>query len=260
MRDWIDEEVADGYGGTVAAKCANIMATNGAVAQVACGSGQPFGWVPVLVAGIPVILATLATVALLTGTGHSAADATPPPTVHGQFEVLSEGAGSSDRASLSDKARQWLSSIGSEQSTQLSAEAAGATTGTLTQAPSSEPTAIATAEGSSGDTVVVAEVAGRLCVLSEGFEVGLCASRSLAEAGQAFSAAPAGCSAYHVVGIMPDGVTALTTSTGTSEIPVRSNVYEATLSPQDTVLSSTDGNVRVEIPLSGYAAGNSACG
>jgi hypothetical protein len=46
LRNWVDEEVADGYGGTVAAKCANIMATNGAVAQVACGSGQPFGWVP----------------------------------------------------------------------------------------------------------------------------------------------------------------------------------------------------------------------
>jgi hypothetical protein len=47
LRNWIDEEVADGYGGTVSNKCANIMrGSDGAIAQVACGSGQPFGWVP----------------------------------------------------------------------------------------------------------------------------------------------------------------------------------------------------------------------
>lgn len=46
LRNWIDEEVADGYGGTVSNKCANIQATNGAVAQVACGAGQPFGFTP----------------------------------------------------------------------------------------------------------------------------------------------------------------------------------------------------------------------
>lgn len=47
LRNWIDEEVADAYGGTVSNKCANIMrGSDGAIAQVACGAGQPFGWVP----------------------------------------------------------------------------------------------------------------------------------------------------------------------------------------------------------------------
>lgn len=47
LRNWLDEEVADGYGGTVTNKCANILrGSDGAVAQVACGAGQPFGFVP----------------------------------------------------------------------------------------------------------------------------------------------------------------------------------------------------------------------
>lgn len=47
LRNWLDEEVADAYGGTVANKCANIKrGSDGAITQVACGSGQPFGAVP----------------------------------------------------------------------------------------------------------------------------------------------------------------------------------------------------------------------
>ncbi len=47
LRNWLNEEVADGHGGTVSNKCANIMrGSDGAIAQVACGGGQPFGWVP----------------------------------------------------------------------------------------------------------------------------------------------------------------------------------------------------------------------
>jgi hypothetical protein len=111
--------------------------------------------------------------------------------------------------------------------------------------------------------VVAAEVGGRVCVLSEGLEVGVCAGRGLAESGKAFSAAPAGCGSYHVVGVMPDGVTSLdaTTADGrdAGSIPVQGNVYEATLPAEDTILSSASAGIEVELPLADYAAADSSC-
>ena len=216
----------------------------------------------IAIGGAVLVLAVVAVVVALSGGGHSSADATPQPTAQGQFSILSGT--STDAASLSKNAQQWLSSVSSSQSSNLAAEAAGATTDSLAQASTSDVTAIGTAEGSSGDTVVVAEVGGRVCALSEGFEVGLCAGKGLAESGQAFSAAPVGCDAYHVVGLMPDRVSSLSATTvggrEVGQVPVHGNVYEATLAPEDSVLSATDGAIEVELPLADYAASNTACG
>jgi hypothetical protein len=217
----------------------------------------------ILAGGLVILMAAVAAVVALAGGGHNSAAASPQPTAEGQFAVLAQGPASTDPESLSEKAREWLSSISSDQSSNLAAEAAGATAGSLAQSGTSDVTALGTTEGSSGDTVVAAEVGGRVCVLSEGFEVGVCAGRGLVEAGQAFSAAPVGCDAYHVVGVMPDGVSTLTATTvggqSAGQIPVEGNVYEATLTPEDTVLSAAGGDIEVELPLADYAAGNSAC-
>lgn len=46
QREWWDAGISDYYGGTVAAKCIGIKsAANGVTATIACGSGEPWGYI-----------------------------------------------------------------------------------------------------------------------------------------------------------------------------------------------------------------------
>lgn len=207
--------------------------------------------------GVLALLAAIAFAIAMNGGGQDRAGATATETVEQQFQVFSQGAETPD--TLPEKAQQWLASIQSNQSARLAEESSQSVA-----ADNSEVSALAAVEGSEGSSVLVAALGGEtICTLNETPEIGVCASKQLAEAGHAFSATPVGCDAYSVIGIMPDGVSSLSinSSGGGSDgaIPVESNVYEATLSAEDTVLTSEDPAIQVELPLGEYANMNPAC-
>jgi len=188
----------------------------------------------------------------MNGGGQDRAGATTVQTVAQQFRVFSQGAAAPD--SLPEKAQQWLASIQGSQSAHLAEESQSAT------AENSEVSALAAVQGSDGSSIYVAALGqDTICTLNETSETGVCANEHLAETGNAFSATPIGCDAYSVIGIMPDGVSSLSINGGDGTIPVASNVYEATLSAKDTVLTSEDPAIQVELPLVEYASMNSAC-
>jgi hypothetical protein len=215
------------------------------------------------------LLAAGAAVIATNGSSQSRADASTIRPVTQRFGVFRQNALPVSPSSLSDKGQLWLGSIQANQKARLAAEAS--------QMPSDSPPATvpnAAVEGSSvsslvtiasgdGATVVAALGEEQICAFDETAEVGTCTTADLAEAGHAFSAAPAGCNAYHVIGVMPDGVSFLEVKASSSDavkkIPVTSNVYEATLSAEETVLTSQNPSVEVVLPLGDYASMNPAC-
>jgi hypothetical protein len=58
---------------------------------------------------------------------------------------------------------------------------------------------------------------------------------------------------------MPDGVSSLEVEASGNDIPVMSNVYEATLSAENTTLTSQNFSVEVVLPLGDYASMNPGC-
>lgn len=226
-----------------------------------------------------VLLATGAAVVATGGTGQSRADASTDQPVTQRFGVFRQDALSVAPSSLSDKAQLWLDSIQANQRTRAAieaqrarlaseaAQAAGANTSTPTRdraVEGSSLSSLARVDGGDGTVVVAALGDEEICAYSEATEVGTCATAALAEAGRAFSAAPAAeCGSYHVIGIMPDGVSSLQAkAAGTDavrEIPVTSNVYEATLGAEETVLTSQNPPVEVVLPLGDYARMNPGC-
>ena len=209
------------------------------------------------------LLAVGAAAIIANGTSQSRADASTAQPVTEQFAVFSQGAAPVSPSSLSDKAQVWLETIQGNQRARLAAEASRASSDSSAAVDGSSLSALATAEGGDGITVVAALGKETICAFDEGSELGTCAAAGLAEAGGAFTAAPEGCDAYRVLGVMPDGVTSLTAKTAGSdavkEIPVSSNVYEAILSAEETVLTSENPSVEVALPLDEYAGMNPAC-
>ena len=221
-----------------------------------------------LLVAVPVTLLAAAGIGLaVNGSSQSYAEASAAQPVTKQFGVFANGEAQVSQGSLSDTAGRWLESIQAGQRTRLAAEAARAQGGgsldSSANAGGGEPsvTALAETEGSDGSTVVVAAVGDEeICAFDEGSELGTCAPTTLAATGHAFSAAPAGCDAYNVIGVMPDGVSSLTVTPGDSKvIPVTSNVYEATLSAKKTTLTSQNPPMEVVLPLDEYAKLNPAC-
>jgi hypothetical protein len=118
---------------------------------------------------------------------------------------------------------------------------------------------VGVAELASGDSALVAATGSYVCVASAGGNAS-CGEESLALSGELFGATSVGCDAYHVVGLVPDGVSELSVEGQDAKtIPVNDNVYSATLAPVDTTLSSNDGSVSISVPLGWYAKDNSAC-
>lgn len=114
-----------------------------------------------------------------------------------------------------------------------------------------------------GAHVAVAAIGDNVCIVQLGLG-GACGDRSAALRGQVFGARPNACGGYHVFGLMPDGVTELMADMDGDRgadryLPVRSNVYSATLGRENTRLASQDGSVTVDIPLDVYAKANGAC-
>lgn len=212
------------------------------------------------------LLAVGAAAIVVNGSSQSRADASTAQPVTEQFAVFSQGAIPVSPSSLSGKAQLWLESIQGNQRTRLAAEASQTSGDSSAQEAADEGSSLSsltTVERGDGTTVVAALGKEMICAFDEGSELGTCAAAGLAEAGGAFTAAPEGCNAYRVFGVMPDGVTSLTAKTAGSdavrEIAVSSNVYEATLSAEETVLTSENPSVEVALPLGEYAGMNSAC-
>lgn len=114
------------------------------------------------------------------------------------------------------------------------------------------------ADLASGDTALVAATGQFLCVAEIDGQAS-CGDADQAKSGDVFGATPAGCDAYRVVGLVPDGVDELVVSGQDASIPVTDNVYSATLAAVDTALASQDGSVSVDLPLGWYAKDNSGC-
>lgn len=214
-----------------------------------------------LVAMAALLLAAGAAAVAINEGKQSSADASTIQPVTQRFGVFSQDALAVSPSTLSDKAQLWLESI--SQGARLATEASQAPMEPGTAAEGSSISSLAKVEGDNGVTLVAARGDEEICAFAETSEVGTCATDSLAEAGRAFSAAPAGCSAYHVVGIMPNGVSSLAVKTSGTDavqvIPVRSNVYEATLSAEEAVLTSQNPSVELILPLGEYAEMNPAC-
>ena len=214
------------------------------------------------------VLAAVAIIAVSTREGGGgSADASQPRTLRQAFGVLREASAAESSNKLSGKAEIWLASVESSQGVDRGSQIAGLGSESSIAVDASDsiasPGPVTTVEDSSGATAVVAEVNEGICALVEGSGIGLCADQALAEAGHAFSAAPSGCNAYKVVGFMPDGVSSLSVLAPSHQdpqsIPVRSNLYEVTLSAEDTVLKSDQAGVEVELPLGSYKEANPDC-
>lgn len=177
--------------------------------------------------------------ALLLGAskGHATAPRNPDET----FEVLGQsGANPVSEASASSGA--WLAEI---------ADRGGA--------PVTETGAV---ETSSGHEVVVAATEDEICARDLSTEASNCGSTAMVTQGRIFVATPAGCDAWTVLGVVPNGVDRLNIErNGAVEgsVPVSSNVYETTLPAEATTLSSADGSIRIKLPLASYSAQNEAC-
>ncbi|HET7121534.1 MAG TPA: hypothetical protein VFI17_09845 [Solirubrobacterales bacterium] len=197
-------------------------------------------------------MAVGAAIIATTGSSQSRADASTIQPLTQRFAVFSQNALPASPGSLSEKAQLWLASVRANQQVRLDAEAPQ-------KAEELSVTSLATIETGDRATVVAALGDDEICALDEASEVGTCATADLAEAGHAFSATPAGCDAYHVIGFMPDGVSSLEVEASGEEIPVTSNVYDATLSAEDTTLTSQQSSVEVVLPLGEYANMNPAC-
>jgi hypothetical protein len=197
------------------------------------------------------LLAVGAAVIATTGGNQSRAAASTVQPVTQRFGVFRQNTLPISPGSLSDKAQQWLASVQATQ--QGGAQEAS-------QDAEELPVASVVATGGGDKATVVAALGNdEICALDESSEVGTCATADLAGAGHAFSAAPAGCDAYHVIGFMPDGVSSLEVEASGNDIPVMSNVYEATLSAENTTLTSQNFSVEVVLPLGDYASMNPAC-
>ncbi len=211
------------------------------------------------------LLAAGAVAVASNGGGQGSADASTIQPVTQKFGVFRQSAVPVSPSSLSDKAQLWLGSIQGSQQARLAAAASQTPSGNQpatvpnSAVEGSSVSSLVTIEGGSGATVVAALGEEEICAFDETSEVGTCANAGLAEAGRAFSAAPAGCGAYHVIGVMPDGVSSLAVNGSGKNIPVTSNVYEATLSAEETVLTSQNPSVEVVLPLATYASMNPAC-
>ena len=125
---------------------------------------------------------------------------------------------------------------------------------------------VGVAHSPAGSEVTLAAIGDSLCVVRQ--RSISCNEGARAVAGELFGAAPDGCGGYHLLGAVPDGVTQLSVDRRgdgslDTNLPVTSNVYEASLSAVDTVVtgvnSAGEAVFKVELPLEWYAATNDAC-
>jgi hypothetical protein len=116
-----------------------------------------------------------------------------------------------------------------------------------------------------GQSIVLAKVSETVCVFLEN-SLSSCADQALAADGRVFTAAPVGCSTYRVLGLMPDGVTAVEVGAEfkyQERVPVFSNAYVATLPAEKMTLRALDESgavvFEIPVPLGEYAALNPSC-
>lgn len=113
-----------------------------------------------------------------------------------------------------------------------------------------------------GGSVAVAQTGEDVCINNVQASSATCGSAAMGATGKLFVATPAGCGSYEVTGIVPDGVASLNVEASGSKvasIPVSENVYVATLPAVETVLTSADGSVTIEVPLGWYGRTGEAC-
>ncbi len=211
-----------------------------------------------MVIGAAALASLVATLLVVNPFGAGSSDAaTSPPPRTGAFSVLGLGATETTVANLPAAAQQWLKVAAINPL--VAVEGAGGSAGAQTP---EAPSKVTTALGPDEQKLTFAALGDRVCFLDESVGAANCGGRSLVEQGDLFTATPAGCN-FNVVGMMPDGVSSLSARSDSGQalptVPVVSNVYSIVAPPENLTLTSQDGSVSVQVPLSVYAKEAGRC-